>query len=72
MTIFYSLRILKKKTLRVPLIIYADFKCLNTHFDHDKHVLTQPPCAFVCEESQYTKPTITYVGQDASEQFDIA
>jgi hypothetical protein len=62
-----------EKTLRVPFIIYADFECLNTPIKDKNHVSTQPPRAFaykvVCEDAQYTKPTITYVGEDASEQF---
>lgn len=61
------------KTLRVPSVIYADFKCLNIPIQENNHIAKQTPCAFaykvVCENPQYTKPTCTYVEEDASYQF---
>lgn len=62
-----------EKTLRVPFVIYADFECLNSPVEDRNHVSQQDPCAFaykvVCEDSKYTKPTVTYVGKDASKKF---
>ena len=62
-----------EKTLRVPFIVYADFECTNMPINNRNHVSQQQPCAFaykvVCEDSKYTKPTRTFVGENASRTF---
>ena len=62
-----------EKILGVPFIIYADFECTNKLKEVRNHITQQDLCAFayklVCEDHKFTKPTITYVGKDASKKF---
>lgn len=70
-----------EKTLKVPFVIYADFETINrklhTCAPNPKHSATTPTtklevCSFgykvVCEDGQYTKPTVIYRGEDAGKK----
>ncbi|XP_052806652.1 uncharacterized protein LOC128235904 [Mya arenaria] len=70
-----------QKTLKVPFVIYADFETVNrklhTCAPNPKQSATTPTtklevCGFgykvVCEDEQYTKPSVIYRGEDAGKQ----
>ena len=70
-----------EKELKVPFVIYADFKCLNVKVQscapnpEQSHTMPKSllqPISFgykvVCQSPKYTKPTVIYRGADASQK----